>query len=110
MAIRRPDGTVSLAGRNMPMDVIAASLNSATNLGRPVVDQTALTDRFDFYVEFAPDPPGSLSSGEDSNRPTQSFAQNFGDALRDQLGLKLVPQKGGVNFLVIDHVDHPSKN
>jgi bla regulator protein BlaR1 len=32
------------------------------------------------------------------------------DALKDQLGLKLQPEKGPVEYYVIDHVDKPSAN
>jgi uncharacterized protein (TIGR03435 family) len=32
------------------------------------------------------------------------------DALKQQLGLKLEPAKGPVEYFVIDHVDKPSAN
>ena len=34
----------------------------------------------------------------------------FAEVLRDQLGLKLERQTGPVEVLVIDHIEHPSKN
>ena len=35
---------------------------------------------------------------------------NSFDALKQQLGLKLVAQKGPVDYYVIDHIDRPSDN
>ena len=32
------------------------------------------------------------------------------DALKQQLGLKLVAQKGPVDYYVIDHIDRPTDN
>jgi len=39
-----------------------------------------------------------------------SFGAAFCEALKEQLGLKLEPQKGPVLVLVIDHVEQPSPN
>jgi uncharacterized protein (TIGR03435 family) len=30
--------------------------------------------------------------------------------MKDQLGLKLEPQKGPVDVMVIDHIEHPTEN
>jgi uncharacterized protein (TIGR03435 family) len=32
------------------------------------------------------------------------------DALREQLGLRLEPQVGPIDFLVIDHIEEPPAN
>ena len=34
----------------------------------------------------------------------------FREALKDQLGLKLEPQNGPVEVLIIDHIEQPSPN
>jgi uncharacterized protein (TIGR03435 family) len=34
----------------------------------------------------------------------------FLDALKNQLGLKLDSQKAPVEFILVDHVEHPSAN
>jgi uncharacterized protein (TIGR03435 family) len=35
---------------------------------------------------------------------------NFQPGLREQLGIKLEAQKGDVEVILIDHVEHPSEN
>jgi uncharacterized protein (TIGR03435 family) len=46
-----------------------------------------------------------------SNLPPEMLARpSIFDALRDQLGLKLEPQKGPVEYFVIDHVEKPEAN
>ena len=81
------------------MEQIARSLGSGA--GRPVIDKTGITDKFDFHIEYAAedsDPSNAVDA------PPSIFA-----ALR-QLGLKLEPAKGPRDFLVIDHVERPSEN
>ncbi|MBZ5632250.1 MAG: TIGR03435 family protein [Acidobacteriia bacterium] len=83
-------------------------------MGRPVVDKTGLTGKYDFVLEWTPD------AGADAR------AQGFGDgitepapapggptiftALQEQLGLRLDSQKGPVPNIVIDRVEKPSEN
>ncbi len=99
-------------------------------LDRPVVDRTELKDKFDLVVKFTPDetqfhghPPklpgaalsgsgsGSVSNG--SRTPTPDVTESFPDlfqALHQQLGLKLEPEKTAVDVIAIDHVEKPSAN
>jgi uncharacterized protein (TIGR03435 family) len=81
-------------------------------LDRPVVDQTGLVGRFDFRFTFTPDdsqfngnPPWLPSRTETTN-----IAPGLFEALRQQLGMKLTPQKTSVDVLVIDHVEKSSAN
>jgi uncharacterized protein (TIGR03435 family) len=78
---------------------------------RPVVDQTGLNGTFDFVVEYvgvslsavvAAGPGAPVESGE--------FGTPFVEALRKQLGLKLVKTEAPVRVLVIDRVEKPSEN
>jgi len=78
------------------MEGLAGGLLS-NNLGRPVIDKTGITGRFDFTLEFA------RNMADDTG--TSIFT-----AVREQLGLKLVPDKGPVQVLVIDRVEKPSEN
>jgi len=72
-------------------------------LDRPVSDRTDLNGLFDFRLEFNPDDRAPASS--EGNAGESIFT-----AMTEQLGLKLSPDKGPVDVLVIDHVEKPSGN
>ncbi len=63
---------------------------------RLIVDKTNLQGRFNFTLKFG--------SGADSDAP------ELPAALQEQLGLKLVPENGAVEVVVIDHIERPSGN
>jgi uncharacterized protein (TIGR03435 family) len=98
-------GTRRWGYRNATMELVARAFGASFD--RPVVDQTGLNGRFDVTLEWTPTPQGSSS---DSGVQAGPQALTFGDALHDQLGLKLVSMKGPVETLVIDHVERPSEN
>jgi uncharacterized protein (TIGR03435 family) len=70
---------------------------------RPVVDQTGLTGKYDFHLEFAPEnmrPPDAGSPAASSDpAPTLLVA------IQDQLGLKLEAKKLPVDIVVVDHIE-----
>jgi uncharacterized protein (TIGR03435 family) len=70
--------------------------------GRPVVDQTGLKGAFDFTLKWMPDQLAASAVGDD--------APSFFTAIREQLGLALVPSKAPVEVIVIDHIEQPSAN
>lgn len=76
----------------------------ADELGRPVVDRTGIAGRYHLTLKWTPDDAASAATTS-SNAPPSIFT-----ALQEQLGLKLVPQKGPVQVLVVDHVEMPSAN
>lgn len=95
---------------NAPIVAFTNFLQSLV-LDRPVVDETGLTGRYDFTVTFTPDesqfnghPP--FPAPADNVEP----APNLFEAMQEQLGLKLTPQKAQVDVLAIDHVEKPSAN
>jgi uncharacterized protein (TIGR03435 family) len=96
-----------LPARYASMQDLASVFQRAV-LERPVVDQTGLTGRYDFDLEFAIDETlfgGALGKGsEDAGKP-RLFA-----AIQEQLGLKLQATRGPVSVLVIDHAERPSAN
>ena len=76
-------------------------------LGRPVVDSTGLTGKYDFKLQWVPDESQPNSGGE--TPPPDSAGPSIFGAVRE-LGLKLEAIKGPVDVLVIDHVEKPSEN
>jgi uncharacterized protein (TIGR03435 family) len=96
------------------MAVLAGRLSE--QLGRPVIDRTDLKGGFDFALEWTPAP--GEGSAESIGLPPRAEPPPAGDsngpsiftALQDQLGLKLEPQKGPVDMIIIDHVERPSEN
>jgi len=72
----------------------------ANQLARPVMDETGLSDRYDFNLEFARIEVGPASSEDGANGPTPSI---FSAVKR--LGLRLDPTKRPVNMVVVDRVE-----
>lgn len=70
-------------------------------LDKPVVDQTGLVGRFDFFLKWT----SEEVQVSDPNAPPGLFT-----AIQEQLGLKLEPVKAPVDVLVVDHVERPSEN
>jgi len=96
-----------MAARYASMDELA-SIFQRSALERPVVDQTRLTGRYDFELEFAVDETlfgGALGKGPDNPAKPGLFA-----AIQEQLGLKLEATRGPVSALVIDHAERASEN
>jgi uncharacterized protein (TIGR03435 family) len=75
-------------------------------LGRVVVDNTGLTGHYHADLHWTPDRGSSSESNLASDAPELSIFT----ALQEQVSLKLVPTKGPVEVLVIDHVELPSEN
>lgn len=78
-------------------------------LGRPVVDRTGLTAKYDFTLQF--DPALALGSDTDGDRPdAQEGIASIVSTLQSQLGLNLQPAAAPTDLLVIDHIERPSAN
>jgi len=99
-----------VVGKRVPMEYLCywLGLNPLRNEDRPVIERTGLTGNYDFTLSFLPElPPGF----DRANIPPEFLDRpNIFDALRQQLGLKLEPQKGPVVYYVIDHVEKPAEN
>jgi uncharacterized protein (TIGR03435 family) len=74
--------------------------------GRTVIDKTALPGKYTFRLAFT----GLYNQATHSfdNEVAAPNAPLLFDALEEQLGLKLVPSKGPVPVLVIDHIEKPT--
>jgi uncharacterized protein (TIGR03435 family) len=107
-------GLGDLMVRNLSVADFATWMQSVV-MDKPVVDQTGLTDRYDFQLKWTPDdsqfaqfrgagtkvPPPI----DDPNAPPALYA-----AMQEQLGLKMGPAKVPDDVIVIDHVEKPSEN
>ena len=83
-------------------------------LDRPVIDKTGIPNYFEIHLVFSPDDsaaprPPTADPGSPATASTPDAPGIF-QAIQEQLGLKLVPAKGPVDVLVIDHIERPSGN
>lgn len=85
----------------------------AAVMDRPVVDQTGLTERYDFNLNWMPDESQFASFGAHIPPPNPDDPNplpSLYTALQEQLGLKMEATKATVDVMVIDHIDKPSAN
>jgi len=73
-------------------------------MNRPIVDKTGIKGRFDIQMVWALDP------NEFAGRQQQPDLPPLPVALKEQLGLELVPSKGSQQTIVIDHIEEPTPN
>jgi uncharacterized protein (TIGR03435 family) len=94
--------------RNVDMARVAESLQGFGRMGRPVVDRTGLSGKFDFALEWTPQPEGPTvdADAEQFRQPGPSFME----AVRNQLGLKFKEDKAPIEIVVVDHIERPSEN
>ena len=78
------------------------------NLNHPVVDRTGLAGNFDFILEWVPRTDNT--SPVDQPITPDLSGPTFKEALKEQLGLKLVKATGTTEVYVLDHVEHPTPN
>jgi len=79
--------------------------------GRPVIDKTGLTGRYDYVLEFVRDTPLPAGRGMSSGAADATPAAPFMTAIVEQLGLKLEPSKAAVDILVVDKFNKiPTEN
>jgi uncharacterized protein (TIGR03435 family) len=76
--------------------------------GRVVVDETGLKNVYDFKLEWTPDDLQMTEPGADK-RSGESGNSLFA-SIQEQLGLKLQPEKGPVQILVVDRAEKPAEN
>lgn len=83
-------------------------------LQRPVIDRTGLRGTFDVHLRWARDPapptPGRESEAGAADASPETAAPSLFDAVEKQLGLKLEPGRGPVEYLIVDHVQKPDAN
>ena len=75
-------------------------------LGKNVVDQTGMTGQYDFNLQWSE----TAANSEGASNAVPAAGPSLFDAIQEQLGLKLVPQQGPLDVLVIDHIEWPEAN
>jgi bla regulator protein BlaR1 len=85
-----------IGAQSTPLDDFVQQLSR--QLGTPVINKTGLQGHYDFDLHWA-DGKGSSNASEPS----------LVDAVQEQLGLKLEPQKAPTQVLVIDHIEKPAE-
>jgi uncharacterized protein (TIGR03435 family) len=98
---------ILMPARNASMADFVSVLQRAI-LDRPVVDKTALTGRYDFNLEWAPDE--SQFGGDVGAAPSDAPVPPFFTAIQQQLGLRLEATRGPIETIVVDHAERPSAN
>jgi uncharacterized protein (TIGR03435 family) len=98
--------------RNATMPEFTKMVLQGMVLDRPVLDQTSLSARYDFTLNWTPDP--SEYGGKAAQLPPPSDGvdapPNLFTAIQEQLGLKLIAAKAPAEVLVVDHVSPPDAN
>jgi uncharacterized protein (TIGR03435 family) len=91
--------------RGLHMENIASALNNVVD--RTIVDKTGLSGGFDLDLTWMPDSLQPVTAGP-AGAPRADTGPSLFTALQEQLGLKLNPERGQLEVLVIDHVERPT--
>ncbi len=109
------DVNLNGAGQEIHMDFrgahlafLAEQLASTLGVGRPVLDKTGITGKFDFDLNLASFQFRAAISG--AGPATGPSGESIFTVLEEQLGLKLEPHRAQIEVLVIDRVERPSEN
>lgn len=105
--LRSGRGVMQLSGCTMQNFASSLSGMAANDLGRKVVDKTALTGRYDLSLLWMP-LQTNIPSGETNS--ADPGGPSIFTALKEQLGLELKPITGPLDTIVIDHIAMPSEN
>jgi uncharacterized protein (TIGR03435 family) len=100
-------GRMKSGGRDVSMARFTAILTGVGAVDRPMLDKTGIQGTIDYSIEWrkvvdqvARGAPVEL----DEDAPT------FADALKEQLGIRMLPQKGPSELFLVDHIERPSEN
>jgi uncharacterized protein (TIGR03435 family) len=90
-----------MSARGVTGDLVARQLTAI--MRQPVVDRTALTGAFDFDLRWLPDAAGAEPVADPTVPPLVT-------AVREQLGLRLVPVRTSLDVVVIKAATRPEEN
>jgi uncharacterized protein (TIGR03435 family) len=101
-------GRESIDAKNTPMVLLTTALTRM--LGRVVVDETALTGKYDFSLHFDPS-SAAMAMPPRENVPDSGIAQpSIFTAVQEQIGLRLESTKRPIELVVIDSIARPTEN
>ena len=86
------------------LNTLAAVLSQQS--GRPVVDKTGISGEFAFTFLWS-DPAASTP---EELKVSAVAGRSLFTALQEELGLRLEPQRGPVEMIVVEHLEKPSAN
>ena len=89
----------TIRARNTEFERVAPFLTNI--VGRPIIDRTELTGRYDWDVTFAPE--AAVAAGP-------SELPSLFTALQEQVGLKLQPERAPMRVVVVDSIARPTEN
>jgi bla regulator protein BlaR1 len=94
---------------NMPLGALITSIG--VRAGRPIIDRTGLTGKYDVNITWLPN-GAKLEELDLQDVPIEFRPQDMSlpEALEKQAGLKLEPQRAPMPVVVIDSVSRPDEN
>lgn len=95
-----------IPGRNTTIQFLAYGLQQL--LDRPVLDSTGVPGSFDFDLSWRPDPTQFRGRGDQV--PSNPDDPDLFTALKQQLGLRLEPQKAPAPIIIVDSAEKPTDN
>jgi uncharacterized protein (TIGR03435 family) len=103
--IRTPRG---LTAASVPVADLIPTLMQV--LGRTVADKTGLIGNFDIMFEWIPDAGRGGRNGRGDSSLADSSGPSIFTLIQEQLGLKLVSERGPVEIFMIERAEKPSEN
>ena len=92
------------------MAQIAQLFAGYPSVGRPVIDRTGLTGKYDWHLEWTPTFLNSPTGDRQFvANPAAESGPNFFTALSEQARLKLQPERAPVDVIVIDRAERPTE-
>jgi uncharacterized protein (TIGR03435 family) len=91
-----------IRAKSAPLSQLVYYLGSQLNC--PIPDRTGLTGNYAFSMQY------SVEQGSGATSSTEALQPDLFTALREQLGLRLVPVIIPIPSITIEHVERPSDN
>ena len=110
------EGTPSFTTGKMNLTGRGATLAQLTNflsneLRMPVIDETGLTGRFDYFLDINAFITDDIRKNMPSDGPPMEAGGIIAAAVKEQLGLKVDSRKSTVDVLVVDRIEKtPTEN